>query len=118
MLVLRAIGGMDQLPQINEAAPKILAMVDFQPGNTYAEFDPKMDKIAEYGLTGLIAGGALAGAAKLGLLAGLFKWIIAAGAAAWKLILIAVAAIVAAVKKAWGSITGKRRTPDNLLPPR
>ncbi len=114
VLVLRAIAGMDELPQINAAAPRILAMVDFQPGNTYAEFDPKIDKVAEYGLAGLIAGGALAGAAKLGLFGALIKILIAG----WKVVLVAIAAIGTALKKAWSGLTGKRNTPDNLLPPR
>jgi uncharacterized membrane-anchored protein len=92
-------------------------MVDFQPGNTYAEFDPKIDKVAEYGLAGLIAGGALAGAAKLGLLAGFFKWIVAAVLALKKAIIFVVIAIVAGVKKLWASITGRSKTPTNLLPP-
>ena len=117
VLVLSILGGMDQLKEINDAAPQILSMVDFQPGNTYAEFDPKIDKVAEYGLAGLIAGGGLAAAAKLGLFAAFFKWILAAGAAAWKFILVAIAAVVASIKKAWNAMTGKNKTPTNLLPP-
>jgi len=116
-LVLSVLGDPASLPEINNDIPGILAMVDFQPGNTYAEFDPKIDKVAEYGLAGLIAGGGLAAAAKLGLLAGLFKWILAAGAAAWKFILIGIAAVGASIKKAWNAITGKNKTPDHLLPP-
>jgi uncharacterized membrane-anchored protein len=116
-LVLTVLGDPQELPAINNDVPGILSMVDFQPGNTYAEFDPKIDKVAEYGLAGLIAGGGLAAAAKLGLLAGLFKWILAAGAAAWKFILIGIAALGATIKKAWASITGKNKTPDHLLPP-
>jgi uncharacterized membrane-anchored protein len=116
-LVLTVLGGMDALSQINGDVPQILSMVDFQPGNTYAEFDPKIDKIAEYGLTGLIAGGALAGAAKLGLFGVFFKWIIAAVIALKKAVIIVVLAIVAGVKKIWSMITGRRKTPDNLLPP-
>jgi uncharacterized membrane-anchored protein len=117
VLVLSVLGGMSQLQQVNDAAPKIIAMVDFQPGNTYAEFDPKIDKVAEYGLAGLIAGGALAGAAKLGLLAGLFKWIIAAVLALKKAVILVIVAVVAGVKKLWNSITGRSKTPDRLLPP-
>jgi len=118
VLVLRAISSMSALPQINEAAPKILAMVDFQPGNTYAEFDPKIDKVAEYGLAGLIAGGALAGAAKLGLLGAFFKWIFAAALALKKVLIVAIVGIVAAIKKGWNALTGKNKTPDHLLPPK
>lgn len=44
----------------------------FNPGNTYAEFK-EGDKIAEYGLTALVAGGALAGLAKAGILKKLLK---------------------------------------------
>ncbi len=117
VLVLSVLGGMNQLQQVNDAAPKILAMVDFQPGNTYAEFDPKIDKVAEYGLAGLIAGGALAGAAKLGLFAVFFKWIFAAALALKKALIVVVVAIVAGVKKLWASITGRNKTPDHLLPP-
>jgi uncharacterized membrane-anchored protein len=117
VLVLSILGDMNQLQQVNDAGPKLISMVDFQPGNTYAEFDPKIDKVAEYGLAGLIAGGALAGAAKLGLLAGFFKWIVAAVLALKKAIIFVVIAIVAGVKKLWASITGRSKTPTNLLPP-
>ncbi|HEV3272378.1 MAG TPA: DUF2167 domain-containing protein [Candidatus Methylacidiphilales bacterium] len=118
VLVLGAISSMNQFPAIDQKTPEILAMVDFQPGNTYADFDPKIDKVAEYGLATLIAGGALAGAAKLGLFAGLFKWIIAGALALKKVLIVAIVAIVAGVKKLWGKVTGKTKTPDHLLPPR
>jgi len=117
VLVLTALGGIDELQEIRDKTPGILAMVDFQPGNTYAEFDPKIDKVAEYGITGLIAGGAIAAAAKLGLFAGLFKWIIAAALALKKALILLVVAIVAGVKKLWGKVTGKTSTPSHLLPP-
>jgi len=111
------LGDPSALPEIDKDIPGILSMVDFQPGNTYAEFDPKIDKVAEYGLAGLIAGGGLAAAAKLGLLGAFFKWIIAAAIALKKLFIVAVIAIGAGIKKAWGAITGRSKTPKNLLPP-
>ena len=107
VLVLGAISSMNDFTEIDQKVPQILAMVDFQPGNTYAEFDPKIDKIAEYGLTGLIAGGALAAAAKLGFFAAAFKWIVAGALALKKLLIVVVVAIVAGVKKLWGAITGR-----------
>ena len=116
-LVLSVLGDPAELPAINNDVPGILSMVDFQPGNTYAEFDPKIDKVAEYGLAGLIAGGGLAAAAKLGLFGAFFKWIIAAVIALKKLVIVVIVAIVAGVKKLWASITGKNKTPDHLLPP-
>src|SRR5215813_12188208 len=55
----------------------------FDPGQRYSEYRPG-DKIAEYGLTGLIIGGAAAAAAKTGLfkIIGKFGVLIFAGAAA------------------------------------
>jgi uncharacterized membrane-anchored protein len=117
VLDLTGLGHIEQLQQIKDETPDILTMVDFQPGNTYAEFDPKIDKVAEYGLAGLIAGGALAGAAKLGLFGAFFKWIIAAVIALKKLVIVVVVAIVAAVKKGWNAITGRNKDQRNFLPP-
>jgi uncharacterized membrane-anchored protein len=68
----------------------LLAQYSYTPGNRYEEFT-KGDKIAEYGLTGLIVGGAAAAATKGGLL----KW-------AWKMIVAAFVAIGGALKKLFG----------------
>lgn len=113
-LVLGAISSMNAFPEIDRKVPQILAMVDFQPGNAYADFDPKIDKVAEYGLATLIAGGALAGAAKLGLLKGLWVGILALK----KFLIIGIVALVAGFKKMMGRFGGKSSTPDHLLPPR
>src|SRR5207248_1264155 len=56
------------------------------------------DKVAEYGLTGLIVGGAVAAAVKTGLLKGLWKFIVAGIAAFWKLLLAGAAAVAAALR--------------------
>jgi uncharacterized membrane-anchored protein len=117
VLILTVIAAESDLQSINEKVPTILSMVDFQPGNMYADFDPKIDKVATYGLAALVAGGALAGAAKLGLFGLIFKYIVVAVVALKKAIIFIVVAIVAAVKKLWGKISGKSKTPDNLLPP-
>jgi uncharacterized membrane-anchored protein len=72
---------------------KVLTGYRFNAGDTYAEWRPG-DKVAEYGLAGLIVGGAVAAAAKTGLLKGLFV----ALAAAWKLVVAAVVALLAGLK--------------------
>ena len=95
VLELNAIASVDQLPTIDAQTPQILGMVDFKEGNRYADFDPKVDKVATYGLAALVAGGALAAAAKLGFLKVLWIGIVAAK----KLIIIGVVAIVAFIKK-------------------
>jgi len=117
VLVLNAVSSMDDFTIIDQKIPSVLAMVDFQPGNSYADFDPKIDKVAEYGLATLIAGGAIAGAAKLGLFGLLFKYIIVVVLALKKALILVIVAVVAGAKKLWSSITGKRSTPDHLLPP-
>jgi uncharacterized membrane-anchored protein len=114
VLVLNAIAGMPQFPEIDRQMPQVLTMVDFQAGNTYADFDPKVDKIATYGLATLIAGGALGAAAKLGA----FKFLFPVLLALKKFGVVAVVAIIAFFKKFAGRFSGKHSTPDHLLPPR
>jgi uncharacterized membrane-anchored protein len=95
VLELNAIADINQFADIDQQTPQILSMVDFKEGNRYADFDPKTDKVAEYGIATLVAGGALAVAAKVGLLKALWLGIIAF----WKFIIIGVAAIGAFLKK-------------------
>ncbi|MEO8352499.1 MAG: DUF2167 domain-containing protein [Chthoniobacteraceae bacterium] len=92
VLVLNAVAAMSQLPEIESVMPTIINAVEFNEGHRYADFDKSSDKIAAYGLTGLIAGGILA---KTGLFAKL-GLILAKGA---KLIILAVAAIGAGISK-------------------
>jgi uncharacterized membrane-anchored protein len=86
---------MSQLSEIEEATPKILGAIDFNPGHRYADFNPKSDKVAEYGLAALVAGTATAAAVKLGLFKGLWVAILAAK----KFVIVAVVAIAASVRK-------------------
>ncbi len=72
---------------------QVLTGYEFKPGETYGSWRPG-DKVAEYGLAGLIVGGAAAVAAKTGLFKGLFKVILAGAAAMWKLIVAGVAIVV------------------------
>lgn len=72
----------------------LLAGYDFQSGQHYAEYR-QGDKLAQYGLAALIAGGAAVGAAKLGL----FAWVAVFFKKAWKLVVVAVAAIAAVLRK-------------------
>lgn len=76
---------------------RVLTAYHFNTGDTYADWRPG-DKVAEYGLTGLIVGGAVAAAVKTGLLKGLWKFLVAGAAALWKVLLAAGVAVVAAVR--------------------
>jgi uncharacterized membrane-anchored protein len=65
-----------------EALPKfrkITSDVSYKPGQRYAEYR-QGDKVAKYGLTALVVGGAAAAAAKSGGFKGLWKLLVAAGA--------------------------------------
>ena len=95
VLQLNAIASVDQLAEIDAQTPQILGMVDFKEGSRYADFDPKVDKVAKYGIATLVAGGALAAAAKLGLLKGLWVFILAAK----KFIILGIVAVTAFFKK-------------------
>lgn len=101
-LVLNAIGGMGQLKTIEAASPKLLGMVDFNAGHRYADFNASSDKVAEYGLAGLVAGGV---AAKLGF----FKWLWVALLSMKKLLVLVVIGIGAGFMKLISLITGGSR---------
>jgi len=85
--------------QLTALVPTFNGMIggySYSPGNKYAEWRSG-DKVAAYGLTALVAGGAGVALAKSGLLV---KF--------WKLIVAGIAAAAAALKKMWAKITGKR----------
>lgn len=85
----------------------ILGGFRFTGGNRYADF-VQGDKLAGYGLTALIAGGATAIAVKTGLFAKL-----------WKFLIVVVAAIASALKKFWKkikSIISGERDPKEEFP--
>jgi uncharacterized membrane-anchored protein len=66
VLSMNAVAGMDQLSQIKADMRPLIDVAEFNPGYRYAEFNKDTDRMAEYGLGALIAGGV---AAKLGLFA-------------------------------------------------
>jgi len=82
------------LPKFREA----MKSFQYQTGESYAEYRPG-DKVAKYGLTALVAGGAALGAAKLGL----FGWLAMALKKGFKLIIVAFVALAGAVKKLFSS---------------
>lgn len=88
------VEGMDKLDSTLPKFRTALSTFKFQQGESYGEYRPG-DKVAKYGLTALVAGGAALGAAKLGLFAKLglvFKKF-------FKFIILALVAIGASIKK-------------------
>lgn len=80
----------------------------YQQGNRYSDFMPG-DKVAEYGLGALIVGGAGAVALKTGL----FSKLLILLAKLWKVIIVALAAGAAAIKKFFKSIFGNEEKIEN-----
>jgi len=99
VLQLNAIGSMNQLDEVKQSMPEILKSVNYQEGSRYVDFDPKIDKVAGYGLAALVAGGV---AAK----AGLFKGLLIGILAFKKAIILGALALVAYLKKIVGWFRG------------
>ncbi len=95
VLVLNAVAAMSQLQEIESATPGVLAMVNFQDGNRYTDFNSSTDKVAAYGLAALLVGGV---AAKVGL----FKGLIVALIAAKKLVIVGCVAVAGFLKRIFG----------------
>lgn len=56
VLKMNFVAGMDQLDEIKRAIPTVMAMPEFMVGSRYQDFIPGTDKVAAYGIGGLIAG--------------------------------------------------------------
>ena len=79
VLKINFVAEMGDLPVIRALIPDVMEMAQFEPGSRYSDYVPGADKVAAYGIGGLIAGKVLA---KVGLLAALLVflkkgWIIA-----------------------------------------
>lgn len=74
VLSMNAVAGIRQLTQIRTDMKPLINVAEFNEGYRYTEFNPKTDKLAEYGLGALIAGGV---AAKLGLFGKLLALLVA-----------------------------------------
>lgn len=99
----------ERLPQSKPQVDKILGAFGFAQGHRYAEWRSG-DKVAQYGLTALVAAGAGAAAAKFGLFAVLGKLLAKMG----KLVVLLFAAVAGALAKAWQALRGiftSRRPP-------
>lgn len=103
-LELNAIGGMHVLPEVQRNIEPILESVSFNEGHRYEDFDPSMDRVAAYGIAGLIAGKVLA---KAGILAkiGIFL------AKFWKIGLVGLIAFGAGIKRLLGFKEEEKDTP-------
>ncbi|HEX6810263.1 MAG TPA: DUF2167 domain-containing protein [Planctomycetota bacterium] len=68
-LVVNGVGDFEQLELVATHSKHLLSVTEFLPGQRYENFDPAYDKVAAYGIGGLIAG-------KMALKSGLLKVLI------------------------------------------
>ena len=95
-LTMNVIGGIEDLPRINENLDGILASVDYNEGHRYGDFNPNIDEVAGYGIAALVAGKVLA---KTGFLASIGLFLLKG----WKLIVVGILAAGAGIKKMLGN---------------
>jgi uncharacterized membrane-anchored protein len=107
---LNLITSPDTLASDKPAVQSLLQHTEFGTGAKYADFDSKTDKVATYGLIGLIAGGAGAIALKSGIIAKLALLLVKFG----KVILVAIVAGFGAIKRFF---TGKPKQTQTTTPP-
>lgn len=99
VLVLNLVATMEQLDEVEQVIPSVLATTNFRPGYQYGDFDPGVDEIAAYGIGALIAGKV---AAKAGLFAKLGVVLIALKKF-WVLLVIAIGAGIAGLFRRFAS---------------
>ena len=86
VLKMNFVAGMDQLAEIKSVIPAVMAMPEFQAGSRYTDYVPGVDKVAAYGIGGLIAGKLLSKAGLLVLALAFLK-------KGWFLVFIALAGL-------------------------
>lgn len=105
VLSVNMVSSMDQLDSVRVAADTLAQHAKFDAGARYSDFDPASDRVAEYGIGGLIAASAgVAAAKKLGFFAILLKFL--------KPILIGLAVLLAAFRKQIGRLFGFKSEED------
>lgn len=98
-LVVNGVGGIDQLALVAEQNKHLLSVTEFVEGQRYENFNPAYDKVAAYGIGGLIAG-------KIALKIGLFAKFAGLLKVAFKPILAGVVIVGAAIAKIF---TGRKK---------
>ena len=94
VMEIKLVVGSEDLDEHLGTYKELLGTFNYNAGERYAEYQSG-DKVAKYGLTALVAGGAIAVAAKTGLLTALLLFL----KKGWKLLIIAVAAVAAGIKR-------------------
>jgi len=103
VLSLNLVTAPEDLPANKTKVAALLDATHFVKTQTYADYNPKTDKKAEFGLAGLIlGGGAMAAAAKMGVFGALSKWFLGLLLVFKKFAIVGIAAIGAVFAKLFG----------------
>lgn len=86
VLKINFVASMDRLGEIKAVIPAVMAMPEFAEGSRYADYVPGVDKVAAYGIGGLIAGKILSKAGFLALALAFLK-------KGWFLVFVALAGL-------------------------
>jgi uncharacterized membrane-anchored protein len=92
VLRINFVAGMDQFAEIKGVIPAVMAMPEFAVGSRYQDFVPGVDKVAAYGIGGLIAG-------KLLSKAGFFALALAFLKKGWILVVFALAGLFSLARR-------------------
>ena len=120
ILSMNAVAPLYELDSVKANIDQVLAIPKFSDGNSYKDFNPKIDNVAAWTIGGLVAGKILA---KVGLFALFGKFL----AAFWKFILVGFAAVGAGIKKffsrkkkedevEYAPVVSTEQTPDEEKP--
>jgi uncharacterized membrane-anchored protein len=110
-VAVNLIASREDLPKYRDDGIAFVKATTFKIGSRYEDFNKATDKVAEFGLAGLILGGVGIGvvkAAKVGVVAAFWKPILAFLLAAKKAVIVGFAAVVAYFRKLFG-----RKKSDN-----
>jgi uncharacterized membrane-anchored protein len=105
VLVLNFVAGLEDLKEVEQASPAVLSIPEFNAGSRYEDFNAATDKKSDFGVAGLIAGGA-AGGLLLAKKTGLIGIALVFLKKAWVLVVLAFGAIGTALRSLFG---GKAR---------
>ena len=106
---INGVGDIDQLALVDTHCKQLLDVTEFVEGKRYSDFDPEYDKMAAYGIGGLIAG-------KLALKAGLFAKLGVLLLKLWKPLLVGFALLGGFVVKMLGGRRQQRAAAEATPP--
>ncbi len=99
---MNLVTSLEEVAQLKPVVQDLLANYKFEQGKTYGEFVPGKDKVAEYGLTAIIAGGLGAAAVKTGFFAKFILPLLLVLKKFWFLAIAAIAGLFEKIKSFFG----------------